>query len=181
MAGTIQQLNIQYQPVEDRLILSVLAADGSEIRLWLTRRYTRLLLQALDQTVETTVDPTMALPTASKSEEIKAFEHEAAVSSTNFKEAYRGGSNTTLPLGALPLLVSKIDIQRRQRGDITLSLGEERKEGKQINMDFNRQMVHSLLELLASGAESAEWNLSVKPASALSNAGYALGDSAKVH
>ena len=60
MTNAIAQFNIQFDATEDRLQLRVLSTDDSEVRIWLTRRYVRLLLPVLQEQAGTHGQPLVA-------------------------------------------------------------------------------------------------------------------------
>ncbi|MBT6879194.1 MAG: hypothetical protein HOA22_06640, partial [Gammaproteobacteria bacterium] len=71
MSSTVQQFNIQYNREEDRLILKMLLSDNGEIRLWLTRRYTQMMLAAFGQVTEGVAEEAA---TQHHTQEVKAFQ-----------------------------------------------------------------------------------------------------------
>lgn len=69
--ASIQQINIAYNAVEDRLLLKIGFSDDAEIAVWLTRRLVRGLWQLLqDDEIATqasiTAEPSMVLPVMTK-------------------------------------------------------------------------------------------------------------------
>ncbi len=151
MANSIAQFNIQFDALQDRLQLRLLSTDDEEIRLWLTRRYVRLLLKALSDKFGPLVEPSGS-----------GLAREAAAStgvSARFSDPYMGTDDTHLPLGAEPQLVSRIALQEQPAGEITLLLGQEEEGSMQIELGLNRQLVTSLQAMLMEAALSAEWDL----------------------
>ena len=49
MSDQLHQMNISHNGKEDRLLLRVSTGAGDECRLWLTRRYTGLLMGILNK------------------------------------------------------------------------------------------------------------------------------------
>jgi len=45
--AAIQQINISYNPVEDRLLLKIGFSDDAELAVWLTRRLVKIMWQLL--------------------------------------------------------------------------------------------------------------------------------------
>ena len=45
-------MNINYIPVEDRLMLRINTLAGDEFRVWLTRKFTELLLNLLNKEID---------------------------------------------------------------------------------------------------------------------------------
>ena len=56
MAAQLHQLTLTFDPIEDRILLRIGTAENTEYRLWLTRRFVKVLWKALmknlDQTLE---------------------------------------------------------------------------------------------------------------------------------
>ena len=141
MSNGIAQFNIQFDALEDRLQLRVLSTNDEEIRLWLTRRYVRLLLKALADKFGESVNST------------------ATVNSERFAEPYSGTQETRLPLGEEPQLVSRIALQEKPDGNINLLMGQEEEGSMQIELGLNRELVASLQDMLTEAAATAEWDL----------------------
>ena len=52
MNDQLHQINIAHNAKEDRLLLRISSGGGDEYRLWLTRRYTGLLLGVLNKEMD---------------------------------------------------------------------------------------------------------------------------------
>ena len=48
----LRQLKIDFNPEQDRLLMQLSTSDGAEMRLWMTRRYVKLLWPVLVQLAE---------------------------------------------------------------------------------------------------------------------------------
>lgn len=151
----INQIQIKFIAVEDRLLLRVSSGDDLEFRFWMTRRFVKLIWPALGKVLkETPRIQTQASPAAKK--ELLAFEHQKAVSDSDFKTPYKETSKT-LPLGSKPILLAKMQIHRNGDGSTIMSLGPE--EGAGIDLSLDTGLLHSLVELINNGAKIAEWDL----------------------
>lgn len=151
----IDQIQIKFVAVEDRLMLRVSSNDNLEFRFWMTRRFVKLIWPALGKALkETPRIQTQASPTAKK--ELLAFEHQKAVSDSDFRTPYKE-TPKDLPLGDQPLLLAKMQIRRNEDGSTIMSLGPE--EGAGIDLALNTGLLHSLAELISNGARIAEWEL----------------------
>ena len=153
MNNSLQQLNIQFDPIQDRLTLRILSGDNSEIRVWLTRRFTKLLLGVLDSVSSPEIDPV----TTPHAEEMKDFHREAALEGSNFEDDYREESVSAYPLGESPVLVSRIDYRKNESGTVALTLGVE--GGQNININLDTKLMHAMVKILQQGATLAEWEL----------------------
>lgn len=157
MTSTLQQLNISYHPIEDRLLLRANAGNAGEYRIWLTRRYCGLLLKVLADVMEKEGG---IREIASHQDTIKqlkggAFDqpYEAPVAT----ESNGKPDTARLPFGASGILGYRINANRRPGGVLNLQLLPETGQG--LNLDLNRTMLFMLYNLLEQGLTSAEWAL----------------------
>lgn len=151
----IEQIQIKFVPVEDRLLMRVAGDEGLEFRFWLTRRFVKMIWPALGKALQLSPGvQTQASPLAQR--EVLAFEHEKAVSDADFNTPYKE-SPKTLPLGDEPILLSKMQLRRDQDGSFMMSLGPE--SGAGIDLAINNKLLHSVAELIANGAQLAQWEI----------------------
>jgi hypothetical protein len=165
MPSQLNQINIAFSPVEDRLLLRMTSgsADGlAEYRLWLTRRMVRLLWPVLDRMIaaETGGSPQV---TQENRDAVMQFQQEAALSKANFSHPYEAEIKKT-PLGNAPLLVSKIQVRQSPRGGRILSLNAANGQG--INIGLNTGLIHSVKKLLVDVVRQAQWDLALGAAPA---------------
>ena len=52
----INQIQIRYAPVEDRIVLRLNTEDSSEFRFWITRRYAKILAVSLMKLLHSSED-----------------------------------------------------------------------------------------------------------------------------
>ena len=100
----LHQIGLSYDGVEDRLVLRVSSTDKSEWRLALTRRFVRLLWQALVGILEKHPDIRADLMPRVK-EAMLAMQHQAAVQSADMGRAY-AEDNRDLTSNTGPQLVT---------------------------------------------------------------------------
>ena len=132
--------------------------DNSEFRFWLTRRFVKLIWPSIVGSLEQTLTiQTQASPEAKK--EIFAFEHEKALTDSDFKTPYNETAKET-PLGTAPILLVKMQIRRNSDGSLVMALAPE--QGPGIDLALNAELLHSLSELISNGARLAEWQLDSK-------------------
>src|SRR6476660_10139852 len=98
----LHQLKIDFNAEQDRLLMLVSTDDGAEVRMWLTRRFVKLLWPLLVKLAEEASPRirTQANPEARKA--LLGLEHEHAVSKADFSKPYDAVGSTT-PLGETPL------------------------------------------------------------------------------
>ncbi|MCG8426054.1 MAG: hypothetical protein MI754_01700 [Chromatiales bacterium] len=150
----LRQLNIQYVPKEDRVLLRI-RFDDNEVSLWLTRRYCKLLLSVLETLTNGNAQQQAA--DGPKEKTIKAFQREAATSNADFATPYQESTNTH-PLGDKPVVAHQIEYNRINDQQIRLTFGAE--TGEKINLHLNQALLHTLNKLLLMGVEKADWEIS---------------------
>lgn len=156
MPGTISQIQVVYNPEEDRILLRVNSAEKQEFRFWLTRRFTILMLQILFTHAES--DPDISLqkdPQAKRT--VQAFKREQAISNAEFDKPFRDDSSQ-FPLGETTQLAFRLTHNRLGEN---LRLGVHPKVGEGINMVIDRNINANLTQLLLKAIQQAQWNLSV--------------------
>ncbi|HEY4375286.1 MAG TPA: hypothetical protein VGN52_25405, partial [Burkholderiales bacterium] len=151
----IHQMQCVYQPLEDRLLLRVLAVDRSEFRFWLTRRYVKLLWQVILKLLER--DPAaVALADEDTRRAVLGFQHDNAVRSGQFGRPFEEGA-ATLPLGAAPLLLSRIGGRPGEGGRQILSMHPE--QGQGIDLGVDSRLLHLPSKLVADAVVQADWDM----------------------
>lgn len=156
MAGSLQQINLKFDAAQDRLLLRMRVGE-EEARLWLTRRYVRMmwgaLVKLLGQAPEVAAQPE---PKARRA--VMAFQHQHAVQQSDFKKKYK----EAIPqpeLGPEPLLVtgSKLRMVESTRPQIVF----ETAGGKAITVNLGMDTLHSFCRLIQKSAATAEWDLTL--------------------
>lgn len=156
MQNAISQFNIQYIPLEDRLIFSILAGDKSEIKLWFTRRYSKLLLKVFDKVLEK--EPSdLSSPHA---RDIQQFEHDQEIADIDFQAEYQGGKSVDNP--DQPVLVSKVSYRFLDNGNLSLSFAQEIADGISVSLVLDKKLKHAFLEMLLKVNEAAGWDIDLQ-------------------
>lgn len=151
---TISQMQMLFVPEEDRVLFRVNSADGKQFRLWLTRRYIQLMLQALKVHMESDPDVTAQVSPDAR-EAVQSFKQEQAVQGANFEQSFREEAQQ-LPLGDSAVLAFRLNYRVEKE---ILHLGIEPKEGQGINLAINRDINASITRLIHTAAKQAEWRL----------------------
>lgn len=156
MTNSVRQMQMQYDPEEDRILFRINSGDRQEFRFWLTRRYAALLLRVLgehvaaDPDVSTQVDPTARAA-------VTQFKQEQARSQADFGKPF-DEAPAEFPLGADALLAHKVTGGRR--GD-DLILGIHPKSGQGINMTLSQSLNLNLTHMLTDAVRRAQWGINV--------------------
>ena len=161
MTSTIAQFNMQFDAVEDRMQLRVLSTDDKEIRVWLTRRYVRLLLKTLSKQLP--ADSMVKLQAWQQDSGSGAMGDTENIAASHFDEEYLATEDTGLPLGEEPVLVSTITYREQEDGSLALVLGQQHEEGAKMQISLSSELAENLVQMLLEASRVAEWNLNIKP------------------
>ena len=143
----LHQLNISYSNREDRLLLRASTKDGDEYRLWLTRRFTRLLYDVLAKEMDKKGGVTAI---CSNEQTTKLFKNGA------FEKPFKD-DNVNLPLGESGIVAFSIKTGTDAEGTLTLELHAE--DGRGINLSLNNSLLYLFYSLLTQGINQANWQL----------------------
>lgn len=150
MAGLnkLHQINVQYSNKEDRILLRTSTENNDEYLIWLTRRYTKLLLDIFDKEIERRGGTTTL---GSKKETKKLFDEGA------FEKPYVEETPKNHPLGENGVLAFGIKTGTDDQGNFTLIIQSE--SGKGITYNLNDSLIYMFYSLLMQSVERAEWTL----------------------
>jgi hypothetical protein len=152
MTKSLQQINISYVPTEDRLLLKV-RTGPDEFRVWLTRRFTALLVNVLHNRVdEQGGEQELASSQATRS----------GLRGGAFEQPYDEQAQVRYPLGEAGVLGFRINAGKAEAGLLNLQLLPEQGEGISIALD--KAMLYMLMNLLEQSLGTTDWNLQL-PAS----------------
>ena len=148
MSDKLHQINIVHDGKEDRLLLRVSTGGGDEYRLWLTRRYTGLLLSILNKEM----DNRGGAPTVASAEETTKMIKDGAL-----EKKYENQTPKNFPLGEEGVLAFRINSRNTEEGNLVLELLPEK--GKGITLNLSKPLLYMLHNILVQGATQANWAL----------------------
>ncbi|MCB1748802.1 MAG: hypothetical protein H6977_15700 [Gammaproteobacteria bacterium] len=151
----IEQVQITFVPAEDRLLLRVSSGAAEEFRFWLTRRFVVALRPQLTRRLSGQ-DHIRVQASSDARRELLDFERQRAVSTADFKTPFKA-SPRSFPLGEQPILLTRFTLRPRDDGAIALTLAPE--QGAGIDLALTPALVHSVLALLDTALDSADWQL----------------------
>lgn len=160
----IHQLQITFDPAEDRLRLRLTTTAGEEFRLYMTRRFLRLLWPELTKTAEVTAAVKSPTPVARR--EVVAFEREKALAESDFKTPFQEPSAESprrFPLGEAPFLATRAQVRVERAGAYRLTLDPQ--TGRGIELGLDDRLMHSFCRLIESAGRGADWDLPMLAAS----------------
>jgi len=155
----LHQLKIDYVAEQDRLLMLISASESVEVRMWLTRRFVKLLWPLLVKLAEE-VSPrirTQANPEAR--EALLGLEHEQAVSKADFSKPYEANERAT-PLGEAPLLLARIQTGHDPNGNPVLAMHPAESQGVTLTLD--PVLLHSVCRLLQAAITKSDWDMELK-------------------
>lgn len=155
MSGAISQMQMVYNPEEDRILYRVNTIDKNEFRFWISRRYAMLLLKVLKD--HRSSDPDLStLATPEDKKVVQEFKREQAMDGANFKKKFEEDNNQ-YPLGEEAKLAFKLTYNVKPDGNLMLSL--QPKDGQGINVAINQDINFTLTELILSAGRKGDWKL----------------------
>lgn len=173
----IQQLQVTYQPLADRLLLRIAAGDSGEFRFWLTRRLVGLLAEPLGKHL---LGPALddagtdgagragnaeGNELAGKSENPlrhqaeAAFKHQQAVAGVQSEKRFESAAEPNFPLGEEPLLIAKLGVTPAPKGGVVLALHSS--DDKGLSLQLGMPLLHGFCDLLVKCSDQAKWGLAL--------------------
>jgi hypothetical protein len=152
----LEQINITYDPVQDRLLLKVNSGEAGEFRIWLTRRYTKMLANLLVEVMEKAGGIQDIASHHDTINQLKggAFDKDYAWDPNS---ATGNQSSPLLPLGPEGILGFRINYTQSDDGNARFELLPEL--GLGINLALNRTLIFMMYNLLEQGVAQADWNI----------------------
>jgi hypothetical protein len=194
----IEQIVIEFIASEDRLLMSV-HTDGPSVRIFLTRRYVRLLQAAIKEILCEQLSASQPLAVGSNSL-LAELMHERAISaidletppisrhhSSNSQDEMHpdmgssdaGSLSTRDAWLAFQLRIAWDEDHKPHRTATGISIMPQDGDGVTFNLDD--KLPHALAEMLARACESAEWGLDFEQLGANSQLNYTLQESTQLH
>lgn len=146
--NSLQQINISYDPEQDRLLLKAGTGDGTEYRVWLTRRYAGLLFRVLQEHI----DKAGGAHQLASDPQTTGHLRQGA-----FEQAWDDGRHR-FPLGEQGVLGYAIKAGLRKAGGINLQLLPRVGQGMNLNLD--PPLLYLMTNLLEQATLQADWKLS---------------------
>lgn len=151
----IHQMQMQYDRLQDRILMRVSTSDRAEFRFWITRRYVKILWTMLIKMLER--DPVAAVHVDEKVRRtMMGFQHTAAVNAGNFEQKYESAAST-LPLGDAPVLLSRVTAKQTTGKQQLLCMHPE--QGQGIDIAVDTALLHMISKLVVDAIGQAGWDL----------------------
>ena len=169
----LKQMQLTYQPADDRLLLRISGGERDEFRFWLTRRLVSVIADPLSKHLKgmpinpDTPDPPQPLQESPRAEAEAAFKHEQTMAELKTEQRFDEPAERRMPLGEAPLLVAKVRLTPTKNGGLVLSLHSSQDQG--LDIQLGQPLLHGFCDLLVKTSDQAGWGLSldlVPPANA---------------
>ncbi len=145
---SIRQLNANYVPEEDRVMLRFTTDSQEEYRFWLTRLVVSALLE---QTQALAVKVLEQQVSVHQARAIAQFKQQALQQTATFTQ-FEGA--TRFPLGAEPVLVRSVQAQRLENASVFVWALPR---GQQLTLNLNEDLLGKLQLLMQKMNEAARW------------------------
>jgi hypothetical protein len=173
-AVDIHQMQVRYEPMEDRLLIQVRTRGGDLYAVWLTRRMA-LRLWPPFQDLVTRIGVAQAAPQATVLPEARDMLAQAArerpLPNADFQTRF-DASVVSQPLGPEPLLPASIDLGPGPKGGVLLKVREHR--ARSLELRLGDDLATALARLMEKALASADWGI-VAAASASTDAERPVG------
>ena len=157
----LHQIRVDYSSEQDRLLLRVSSDDGAELRFWLTRRLVKDLWPALITMAKTVGEARRQSNPAARNAVVE-FEHDKAVRQADFTTPYE--TQTHLPLGPEPVLVTRLRAQPDSQGNAVIAMHPAQGQGMDLAMD--PMLLHSFTRLIQAAVAKTDWDIRLELPSA---------------
>lgn len=144
----LHQINMQYSNKEDRILLRTSTENNDEYLFWLTRRYTKLLIDIFDKEIENRGGTT----TIGTKKETTNLLNEGA-----FEKPYVEETPKNHPLGEDGVLAFGIKTGTDDNGNLVLIIQSE--SGQGITYNLNDTLIYMFYSLLTQSIARAEWDI----------------------
>lgn len=164
----IHQLSARYHQEQDRILVRINSTEGTEMRLWLTRRLTLALWPTLNKAVVEHVarqdGGANHLRDDASKKMLADFQREAVLREADFSTPYQDAPDTAapanLPLGSAPLLVTEVRITPVANGPLKIAFNEQlvgQANGRGFQVELAPPLVHGLVQLLERALQQSAW------------------------
>ena len=150
----LRQMNVAYDRQQDRLLLRLSTDEGTEYRMWLTRRMLIGMWPGVIQLVHSTpMARQQADPETKKA--VVEFQREKALREATFGAPYEGDKLQPAIPGE-PFLVWGVQMRPVDGGGHDINFLP--KEGQGVHVRLQDSMLHAFVKLLQDVARAAEWS-----------------------
>ncbi|MBI4006746.1 MAG: hypothetical protein HY356_08750 [Gammaproteobacteria bacterium] len=148
MTDKLHQVNVTYSSKEDRLLLRVTTQKGDEYRLWLTRRFSGILLDIIIKEM----DKHGGADSIGSSQQTKQMFKAGA-----FEKSFEQEKSMNFPLGETGFLAFAVKTANTGKGNLHIEILPEKGAG--VTFNLNKSLLYMFHNLLTQGINQAEWQI----------------------
>lgn len=157
--SSLQQLQLNYDQVQDRLTLSIFTQDMSEYQFWITRRATVMLWNVLVQLLQADQRSQLEQMRASR-EIIQQIQDERARRRPTAEQMANPMSKR--PLGDQPMLLFRVRARPPKEENEPIALLLEDEKGHSLQIAGTSTIILALCQLIRQTILLADWNLELE-------------------
>jgi hypothetical protein len=155
----IQQLNLGYDGLEDRLLLRLGLADDTEVTVWLTRKMVKILWSMLQsaQLAPLMMPDDFTPETQPVLEEFVRSVEPLTPHKMDFSETYKAGRKPRTLHPVLPSDCRLVSLEQGRKYRLEL----EAKDAYTVRIPLSTEITHALINMLQLATREAGWDLSL--------------------
>jgi hypothetical protein len=157
----IQQLNLSYDKLEDRLLLKLGLADDTEVAVWLTRNLVKVLWPMLQSSslMPLMAPDTFTVETQPILEEFARVAEPSAPKKMNFSESYKADRVPRTPQPVLPSDCRLLSLDEGKKYRLEL----EARDVYTVRIPLSTEITQALTNMLQLATKEAAWDISLVP------------------
>lgn len=159
MTSNLQQIQLNYNQIQDRMTLSIISQDMSEYQFWITRRATSMLWSVLLKLLQ--ADQKTDLE---KMIEGKAIAKQILEERSRRRPEAQQFTNTVTkkPLGEEPMLLFGLKAIPSKEGESSITLIFEDEKGQSLKLAGTSSIILALCQLLQQTLLLTDWGIDLK-------------------
>ena len=153
---SLRQINVSFDPRQDRLLMRISTTEATEFQIWLTRRIVRGMIPGMYKILATTLAAQSPSPQAQVA--LLNFQHESAVQQASFSQSYTGDDLSPAMAGT-PLLVDRLQLRQLEPGQYLMIMAPQ--QGDAIQIKLGEVLMHGVLKLIQDALLVSQWDLTL--------------------
>lgn len=147
------QIQAKYDAEQDRILFRVSDGDSLRHAVWLTRRYTLLLLKVFGQFIDRDLDVAAQSGDLERAE-IRDWKAQQALHKADFSQPFDPEAET----GALTRTPLAFELTYKMNKE-RLSISLKSKTGPAMNLTVDRSLTFSLIAMIGKAAMAGDWQI----------------------
>jgi hypothetical protein len=157
----IHQLQASYQSDQDRILLRLNTHSGEEMRVWLTRRMLKGMLEPVQRLADHLGRQDHSQPEA----EDNSAGSQAGAMENDFSTPFEDGADTTLPLGEQPLLTTALQVTSAPDNCLQVRFDEvadgQTSAQRSMEITLGPELLVGFVQVLDAVLKVADWGIAL--------------------